>query len=164
MIIGDAASICPKNTHQPQVSATSDATRRRSMTAVCEFADGQEIESNSNEEENLATYPVDCSVLKKKQTHIGEKLVECAVCNKKFANSSEVRCHLRTHTGEKLYECPVCNKKFGYGGFEYISERTLGRNLTSARFARRSTEEKNISKCTFEPIQEKSPTSAWFAR
>ena len=37
---------------------------------------------------------------------------ECALCNKKFENESELEAHMTVHSSATSHECPACNKKY----------------------------------------------------
>ena len=42
----------------------------------------------------------------------GEKLFQCPICLKDFAESSKLTRHKRIHTGEKPFQCIICQKAF----------------------------------------------------
>ena len=46
-----------------------------------------------------------------KQTHTGENLITCEMCNK-LINKRYMTIHIRTHTGEKPFVCTICGKGF----------------------------------------------------
>ena len=46
-----------------------------------------------------------------KQTHTGENLINCELCNK-MINRRYMPIHIRTHTGEKPFDCSICGKGF----------------------------------------------------
>lgn len=37
---------------------------------------------------------------------------KCEICEKEFANTSNLKKHILVHTGERPYSCPVCDQKF----------------------------------------------------
>ena len=47
-----------------------------------------------------------------KSVHEGIKAYKCSVCDKQFAKSGNMIVHMRTHSGEKPYKCDVCEKDF----------------------------------------------------
>ncbi|VDN51034.1 unnamed protein product [Dracunculus medinensis] len=44
------------------------------------------------------------------RTHTGEKPFKCAICARRFADSSTYRRHQLVHTGEKKFSCPICGR------------------------------------------------------
>lgn len=46
------------------------------------------------------------------RTHTGDKPYSCSVCQRSFARTSSLTQHLLLHTGARLYECDVCKKSF----------------------------------------------------
>ena len=47
-----------------------------------------------------------------KQSHTGEHLFECELCEKSFKTSSEWTTHKQIHIGEKPFNCGSCQKVF----------------------------------------------------
>ena len=44
----------------------------------------------------------------------GKKTFSCSYCDKKFAQSNNMKYHERIHTGEKPYVCGYCEIKFSH--------------------------------------------------
>ena len=47
-----------------------------------------------------------------KAMHQGAKPWACPICNKAFAESGNMRTHMRVHTGERPYSCVDCGQRF----------------------------------------------------
>lgn len=48
------------------------------------------------------------------RTHTGEKPYQCTYCEAAFAQSNDLKAHIRRHTGER-YHCDMCNDAFLMG-------------------------------------------------
>lgn len=51
------------------------------------------------------------------RVHSGDKPYKCAVCEKLFADASQLNIHKRTHTGEKPYKCECCLESFSTSSY-----------------------------------------------
>ncbi|XP_047994013.1 zinc finger protein 707-like isoform X3 [Leguminivora glycinivorella] len=58
------------------------------------------------------------------ETHERRRRHACRHCERTFANSQNLKQHIRTHTGERPYSCPLCGKRFRQSGSLHAHRKT----------------------------------------
>ncbi|XP_053622959.1 zinc finger protein OZF-like isoform X2 [Plodia interpunctella] len=98
---------------------TSDAGKRKQVTG----STNDRKHRNPRLETTTRTGPHECNVCQRQfaqnsdlkrhyRIHTGEKPYQCEVCLSRFSSKHTLSMHYRIHTGEKPFECEVCQRKF----------------------------------------------------
>lgn len=103
--------ICGKNLSSPHTYVFHKRIHTGERPCVCHIC-GKQFRAPSGLQRHLT------------ETHEKLRRHTCRYCPKNFANSQNLKQHMRIHTGERPFVCPQCGKRFTQSGSLHVHLKT----------------------------------------